>query len=331
MALDSQLKAYAEQLAARGDPPRHTVSPQVARAMRAADLAADLAAGLVRPEPVSHVEDRTIDAPASPIALRIYTPRGVGPFAIVVYFHGGGWVLGNLASHDSHCRSIANGAGCVVVAVDYRLAPEHTFPAAPEDCYAATRWASEHVAELNGDAARLVVAGDSAGGNLATVVALMARERGGPPLAFQLLIYPITDARMLTDSYVTNADAPMLTRADMAWFRAHYLRDDDDVTNPLVSPLLAADLDGLPPALVVTAEFDTLRDEGELYAMRLQAAGVPTMVRHYDGLAHGFFGYDLIVERAKQAKTEIITALHDALASVPTASSVTTAPTAPDA
>jgi acetyl esterase len=314
MALDPQLKAYADQLAARGNPPRHTLSPEAARAMRAAELAADMEAGLVALEPVAHIEDRSIAGPAGEIPIRIYTPHGDGPFPVAVYFHGGGWVLGNLDTHESHCRGIANGAGCVVVAVDYRLAPEHKFPAAPEDCYAATRWAEEHAAEINGDRTRLAVAGDSAGGNLAAVVALLARDRGAPPIAFQLLVYPITDLRMQTVSYTENADAPMLTRDDMIWFRGHYIRDDEDVTNPLVSPLLAEDLSGLPPALIVTAEYDPLRDEGEFYGEQLLAAGVPATVRRYDGLAHGFLSHDLIVDRAKYAKAETIVALHDALA-----------------
>jgi acetyl esterase/lipase len=313
MTLDPQLKAYADRLAAKGDPPRHTLSPERARAMRAADLAADLEAGLVALEPVARIENRTIPGPDGEIPIRIYTPHGDGPFPSVVYFHGGGWVIGNLDTHDSHCRSIANGAGCVVVAVDYRLAPEHKFPAAPGDCYAATCWAAAHAVELNTDRARLALAGDSAGGNLAAVVALLARERGGPAIAFQLLVYPITDLRMQTASYTDNADAPMLTRDDMNWFCGHYIRRDEDLVNPLVSPLLALDLSGLAPALIVTAEYDPLRDEGEMHGERLRVVGVAATVRRYDGLAHGFLGYDLMVERAKDAKAETIAALRTAL------------------
>jgi acetyl esterase len=323
MPLDPQLKAYADQLAARGNAPRSTLTPEMVRARDAVEFAAEAAERT--PEPVAHVTSRTIPAPAGEIAIRIYTPDGVGPFPIVVYFHGGGWVLRNLDTHDSHCRSIANGAGCVVVNVDYRLAPEHKFPAAPDDCYAATVWTAAHAEEINGDPARLAVAGDSAGGNLAAVISLMARERGGPAMAFQLLVYPITDLRMQTISYAENAAAPMLTRDDMIWFRGHYLRGDEDILNPLASPLLAHDLNGLPPALIVTAEYDPLRDEAELYGQRLEQAGVSAVVRRYEGLAHGFFGYDLIVERAKEAKSETIAALRDALASpLP-------APSAPDA
>jgi acetyl esterase len=314
MALDPQLKAYADQLAAKGDPPRHTLTPESVRALQDTELASDLVGGVLRPEPVARVEERAIAGPAGALRLRIYTPAGHGPLAITVYFHGGGWVLGSLDTHDSHCRSIAIGAHTVVVSVGYRLAPEDRFPAAVEDCYAATHWVAEHAAELNGDAGRLAVAGDSAGGNLATVVALLARDRGGPHVSCQLLIYPITDLRMQSASYAEHADGPMLTRDDMVWFCDHYLRDREEVTNPYASPALAADLRGVAPALIVTAEYDPLRDEAERYGERLREAGVSTMVRRFNGLAHGFFGQDLLVDRARDAKVETITALREALA-----------------
>jgi acetyl esterase len=312
MGLDPQLKAYADQLAALGTPPRHTLTPETVRMAMAAELA--MQADKTTPKPVANVESRTIPGPAGEIPIRIYTPQGDGPFPVVVYFHGGGWVLGNLETNDGICRAVANGAACVVVAVDYRLAPEHKFPAAPEDCYAATLWAARHIEEINGDRARLAVAGDSAGGNLAAVVALMARDRGGPSLAFQMLVYPITDLRMTSASYEENAHAPMLTRDDMIWFREHYIRDARDVMNPLASPLLVEDLSGLPPALIVTAGYDPLRDEGEQYGERLQDAGTPVMVRRYDDLAHGFLRLDLIVDRAREANAETIAALRTALA-----------------
>ncbi len=312
MTLDPQLKAYADQLAATDAPPRHTLSPETVRMTMAAELEAQ--ADQAPPEPVARVENRTIPGPDKAIPIRIYTPQGDGPFPVVVYFHGGGWVLCNLETHDSICRGVANGAACIVVAVDYRLAPEHTFPAAPEDCYAATRWAAQHAGEINGDPARLAVAGDSAGGGLAAVVALMARDRGGPPLTFQLLVYPITDLRMGSASYEENADAPMLTRDDMIWFRDHYIRDAEDMTDSLASPLLAPDLSGLPPALIVTAGYDPLRDEGEAYGERLRAAGTEATVRRYADLAHGFLGLDLIVDRAREARAETIAALRAALA-----------------
>jgi len=200
-----------------------------------------------------------------------------------------------------------------VVAVDYRLAPEHRFPVAPEDCYACTEWVAAHIEQLNGDTTRLAVAGDSAGGNLAAVVAQMARDRGGPAVSFQCLVYPITDLRMASASYVENANAPFLTRDDMIWFRSHYLRDAQDSTNPLASPLLAEDLHGLPPAIIVTAEHDPLRDEGERYGALLQAAGGEAIVRRQDGLPHGFLGLDRVSDGAKAAKDETILALRHAL------------------
>lgn len=311
MPLDPQLRAYADQLAALGAPPRHTLSPEVVRAAMAAELAAG--ADQAQPEPVARVENQTIPGPAGELPVRVYTPDGDGPFPIVVYFHGGGWVLGNLDSHDGICRGLAREAGCVVVAVDYRLAPEHAFPAAPEDCYAATRWAAQHAERLKGDPARLAVAGDSAGGNLAAVVAHMARDRGGPALVAQALIYPITDLRMRTASYDENADAPILTRDDMIWFRKHYIRCLDDALDPLASPALAENLSGLPRALIVTAGYDPLRDEGDLYGERLLAAGVPVTMRRYDDLTHGFLGMGLISDRARLARAETFAALRVAL------------------
>ncbi|HIG00948.1 MAG TPA: alpha/beta hydrolase, partial [Myxococcales bacterium] len=221
----------------------------------------------------------------------------------------GGFVIGDLDTHDGTCRELAVGAECLVVSVDYRLAPEHPFPAAPEDCYAATAWLAEHCAELGGDPARLAVGGDSAGGNLAAAVALMARERGGPPLAHQLLIYPVTDYGFDTASYRENAEGYMLTRPLMEWFWNHYLADPAQGDNELASPLRAASLAQLPPATVITAEFDPLRDEGEAYAQRLSEAGVKTEMTRYDGVFHGFFGMGAAIDKAKQAVDEACTAL----------------------
>src|SRR5262245_57134263 len=311
MALDHQVRIYADQLASAGAPPRHTLSPNVVRQAEAAELRLEQVQTI--PEPVGRVENKALASSATQIPIRVYTPHGFGPFPIVVYFHGGGWVLCNLNTHDPICRSVANGAGCVVVAVDYRLAPEHRFPAAPEDCYAATCWVADHLEDLNGDTAHLAVAGDSAGGNLAAVVAQMARDQGGPAVSFQCLVYTITDLRMTSASYEENATAPFLTRDDMIWFRSHYLRDAQDITNPLASPLLAEDLHGLPPAIIVTAEYDPLRDEGERYGALLQAAGGEAIVRRQDGLPHGFLGLDRVSDRAKAAKEDTILALRHAL------------------
>jgi acetyl esterase len=222
-----------------------------------------------------------------------------------VYFHGGGWVLGSLATHDGICRSLAAGAGCVVVSVDYRLAPEHRYPAAAEDCYAATQWCAAHAAELGADGSRVAVGGDSAGGNLSAVVAQMARDRGGPPLVFQLLIYPVTDAARDTQSYRENAEGYLLTAGDMAWFWNHYLGDARARgAEAYASPIRAASLAGLPPALVITAEFDPLRDEGEAYGAALESAGVAAKVTRYDGMIHGFFGLGAMIDRANSAVQE---------------------------
>jgi acetyl esterase len=229
------------------------------------------------------------------IPVRVYTPEGEGPYPILVYFHGGGWVLGDLEAQDADCRNIADGAGCVVVSVDYRLAPEHKFPGPAEDAYRGTCWVAEnanHIGDVRaaGERALLAVGGTSAGGNLAAVVALMARDRGGPPLACQVLTVPVTDYRFDTDSYRKNGEHYVLTTGEMQWFWKHYLARADDGVDPYASPLRAPDLSLLPPALIQTAEFDPLRDEGRAYAERLSAAGVPVTYRCYDGMIHMMLG-----------------------------------------
>ena len=255
--------------------------------------------------PVAGIADRVIPGPAGDIPIRIYTPEGVGPFALLVYFHGGGFVVGSIDGADMICRALCHGAGCIVVSVGYRLAPEHTFPAAPDDCLAATRWAAGHAAELGADPARLAVAGDSAGGNLAAVTALRMRDEGGPPLRGQLLIYPVADYHTPpTPSYLANADGYLLTRAMMIWFWGHYLNHAGEADDPHAAPLRAPDLAGLPPALVITAEFDPLRDEGERYAERLRLAGVPTALSRYDGMIHGFLLLADLFEESRRATNE---------------------------
>jgi len=220
---------------------------------------------------------------------------------VLVYLHGGGWVLCSIETHDPTCRELANGAGCVVVSVGYRLAPEHRFPAPAEDCYAALEWVARNTASLGGDPARIALGGDSAGGNLTAAVTLMARDRGGPRLVHQLLVYPVLDHAFDTDSYRENADGLLLTRDMMRSFWASYLAREEDGRHPYASPLRASDLAGLPPAHVITAEYDPLRDEGEAYARRLAAAGVPCVQRRYDGMIHGFFGFTQMVDRARDA------------------------------
>jgi acetyl esterase len=254
---------------------------------------------------VATIADRTIPGPGGPLRLRVYTPSGPGPFPLLVFFHAGGFVVCDLDTHDPMCRNLCSGANCVVVSVDYRLAPEHRFPAAPDDCLAATRWAGEHAAELGADPARVAVAGDSAGGTLAAVTALRVRDEGGPRLAGQLLVYPPTDLELpARPSLVENAEGYWLTSKDMAWFRGLYLNDPSEARHPHASPMHAADLRGLPPALVITGEYDPLRDEGEEYAARLRNAGATTAVSRYDGVIHGFFSLRGLVDKSDAAVEE---------------------------
>ena len=253
-----------------------------------------------RPD-VAAVKDLEIPGPAGGIPVRVYRPSERSDLPVLVYLHGGGWAICSLETHDASCRQLANDAGCMVVSVDYRLAPEHRFPAAPEDCYAALTWTAENAASLGGDARRLAIGGDSAGGNLSAVVSLMARDRKGPRLCHQLLVYPVTDHAFDTDSYRENADAPILTREIMQGFWGHYLGRPEDGRHPYASPLRAEDLSGLPPAHVITAEYDPLRDEGEAYARRLSAAGVPVVQRRFEGMVHGFFGFGELIDDAREA------------------------------
>jgi acetyl esterase len=220
-------------------------------------------------------------------------------------------VIGSIETHDGLCRQLANAAGCIVVSVDYRLAPEHPYPAAAEDAYAATRWVVDNARSFGGDPSRVAVGGDSAGGNLTAVVSLMARDRGGPPLVQQLLIYPVTDAPTDKGSYRSNAEGYFLTADMMQWFWRHYTGEAGSA-EPYACPLRAKSLAGLPPALVVTAEFDPLRDEGEVYAARLREAGVPVHLSRYDGMIHGFFAMSAFLDRARAAVAEAAEALRGA-------------------
>jgi acetyl esterase len=249
---------------------------------------------MARPAPLNDarlasIRDQAMDGPGGKLGLRIYTPKGEGPHPLLVFFHGGGFVVGDLNSHDDLCRRLAAQAGRVVVSVDYRLAPEHPFPAASDDCLAATRWAADHARELRADPARIVVAGDSAGGNLAAVTALRLRDEAGPRLSGQLLYYPVTDYfDPGTPSYRENAEGRLLTREAMVWFWEQYLSNPTQAADPRACPLRAPDLAGLPPALVLTAGLDPLRDEGEAYAQRMKAAGVEAHLTRYPHSIHGF-------------------------------------------
>jgi acetyl esterase len=307
MPLDPQAKALLEQLQAMGGPQLHELPVPLARQAMAA-MTALQGAG----EDVARVENRRIPGPAGEIPVRIYTPAGNAPFPMLVYFHGGGWVIGDLETHDRICRALANRAGCLVLSVDYRLAPEHRFPAAAEDCYAATLWTARNAEALGADPARIAVGGDSAGGNLSAVVALMARDRKEPQICFQLLVYPVTDAGCDTPSYDENAEGYLLTRDAMQWFWNHYTGSGGDREHLYASPLRARSVHGTPPALVLTAEFDPLRDEGERYAALLREHGVAVTLTRYDGMIHGFFGMTTMLDQARTAMDEAAAALRRA-------------------
>ena len=291
----------------------------------AADVRARLKAlpDLPITEEVASVEDRTISGPGGDLAVRIYQPvaQPHDPLPGVVYFHGGGWVICDLDSHDGGCRRITNEIQAVVVSVDYRLAPEHPWPAAADDAYAALCWVHEHADELGIDPSRIAVAGDSAGGNLAAVVALMARDKGGPPIAFQLLVYPVIDSTVERVRHVSreeNAVGYFLILEQMEWYRTQYLPHEDAGSEPYVSPNAAESLEGLPPACIVTAEMDLLRDEGEHYAELLEAAGVPVTLYRAPGMFHGFFNMDAALEGSKKAQQVAFDAMREALGSVRT-------------
>jgi acetyl esterase len=292
-------------------PKLHQMPPPQAR-----EMMRQMSTMTLSPPEIASVANRTIPGPAGEIPIRVYTPKvGGAPRPVIVFFHGGGWVIGDLETHDAPCRQLANAVPAVVVAVDYRLAPEHKFPAAPDDCYAALRWVADNAASIGGDPKRrLAVCGDSAGGNLSAVVALMARDRGGPTLAAQILVYPATDLTCDAPSHVTNGTGYFLDAEMMAWFIGHYVRSAADKTEPYGSPLRARDLSGLPPAVVITAEFDPLRDEGESYARRLREAGVPVELKRYDGMIHGFFSMDALFPEAGQAIALAASALKKAFA-----------------
>lgn len=312
MTLDPKVRELLDLTA--DAPPIGTVPVQVMREDTPSQMAAWFRMGLVSTL-VAAVEDRLIPGPAGDLPVRIYTPEGRGPFPLVVFFHGGGWVLGDLETHDPMCRALCAGADCVVVSVGYRLAPEHPFPAAVEDALAATRWVAVHAAEISGDPARIALAGDSAGGNLSAVTAIRIRDEGGPALRGQLLIYPAVGYHTPpTPSYIENAEGYGLTRESAFWFWRQYLAEESQATNPHVAPMLAPDLRGLPPALVITAEYDVLRDEGELYVERLRAAGVSARASRYDGVHHRFAELIGILDQAGQARDEMCAWLREVLA-----------------
>ena len=308
--LHPQLRAMLERIAEAGYPDQTTVA--VAEARRITVDRAERFYG--DPEPVDRVEPLTVDGAAGPLRARLYAVDSAAPLPIAVYFHGGGWVLGDVDSHDKGVRAITAAARCLSVSVDYRRAPEHPFPAAAEDCFAALRWVAANAARLGGDPARIAVAGDSAGGNLAAVSALTARDSGGPALAFQLLIYPVVDSDLDGGTYATLGRAPVLDRARMAYFWDSYVPDPAQRSDWRCAPLRAATHAGLPPALVIGAGVDPLFGEGAAYAEALRAAGVEAEHLAFPRMTHAFFQAPGILDDARAAVDAAGAALRRAFA-----------------
>lgn len=292
--LDPQARALIDLMIDKGVPPTHTLTPAQARTFYRERR------GFTQPDPPAMAEVR--DLAAGHVALRLFRPLPT-PHAlpVLVYLHGGGWTIGDLDTHDVLCRQLARDAGCAVVSVDYRMGPEHPFPAAVDDCVAAFRWVRAHAQELSLDVNSMAVGGDSAGGNLAAALCLVERDAGQPLPTFQLLIYPATDMRAVAPSHTTNGQGYMLTHDSIAWYRGNYLADQADWTDWRASPLLAHSHAGLPPALVLTAGFDPLRDEGLQYANALSAAGVPTQYVCFERQIHGFITMSRVIDEAHTA------------------------------
>ena len=311
MSLDVHVRNILDQMASLKLPKFSDLGPQAARA------AMKMSIFRGGDTPIGKVEDRKIAGPGGELGLRVYTPVGAteSVLAGLVFFHGGGFVIGDLDTHDDLCRCLANGSGCRVVSVDYRLAPEHPFPAAVDDSFAATKYVAAHAAEFGIDAKRLAVGGDSAGGNLAAVVAQLAKS-GGPTLAFQLLIYPVTQLGAPTDtpSMRDNGKGYFLEKEGMDWFTRCYAPDSKHRSDPRLSPLLCTDIAGQPPAYVITAGFDPLRDEGKAYADKLDAAGVPVTYVNYPGMVHGFFSMRGLIPKAREAVSAAAAAVREGVA-----------------
>jgi acetyl esterase len=285
MPLSAESMAVIQSLVAQNMPPLHGLPVAEGRALFNAAFATQPA----DQEPVARVEDKVIPVEGGTIRARLYAPASTSPLPVLVHFHGGGWVIMNIETHDGGCRSLCNKAGVAIVSVEYRKSPEHKAPVPAQDCYAALKWVVANAATLGVDPNRVGIIGDSAGGNLAAIVAQMARDKSGPKLRCQILTYPAVDATMSSPSIKENATAPLLGEAEMKWFWGHYIEGSGlDVRDPAVSPLFAASLADLPPAFVCTAEFDPLRDEGEAYANKLAAAGVEVEYKRYDSVFHGF-------------------------------------------
>lgn len=303
---DSEVQEVLDALEEEGVPEMNTLSVEDARRL----LTELFTFEDDQMDPIASVEDGSVPGRDRDIPIRTYTPEGQGSFPLLVYYHGGGWILGNLDTHDAVCRALANTAECVVVSVDYGLAPQSPFPGPVKDCYDATEYIVENAESFGGHANRVAIGGDSAGGNLAAAVAQLARDQNGPEFTHQLLIYPVTNHSFDTDSYEENAEGYFLTKADMEWFWNYYLDDELHRKNPYASPLQAHDLSDLPSASVFTAGFDPLRDEGIAYAERLDTAGVNVTHHHYGGAIHGFFGM-LVEPEIPQARDAVSAAAND--------------------
>ena len=302
MPLDPQAEALLGSMKDAGAKPFETMTPAEARV--AAWAFKDLGGP---PEEVGSLHHRFVPGPTADLPVRIYRPSGARDEHLpgLVYFHGSGWVVLNVEICDAFSRALANRTGCVVVAVNYQKAPEHKFPIPLDDCYAATRWVFDNAGELGVDPTRIGVIGDSAGGNLAAAVTLRARDEKGPQLAYQVLVYPAVQYGWDTPSALANAEGFLLQRASMEYFWKHYVRSPSDAEHPYCSPLAAEDHTGLPPALIVSAEFDPLCDDGRNYANKLQAAGVPVKFRFYDGMIHGFLWMSGVLDQSKALVDEI--------------------------
>ncbi len=308
MAIDQATAGLLEQLIASGAPPLHEMNAKDARGVMA------LLRGDAPPGPdMAEVREHRVSASGGFVPVRVFVPDGQ-PRSVIVYYHGGGWVIGSVEDYDATTRLLAQRTGSVVVSVDYRLAPEYRFPVAVDDSWAALLWANERIEELAGARVPLIVAGDSAGGNLAAIMAQRAKSAGGPEIALQVLVYPVTDCDLDTTSYLDPANQLLLSRESMVWFWDHYAPDPEARVHPDASPLRQVDLKNLPPAVVLTAEHDPLRDEGELYATRLVQAGVPVRHQRFDGQMHGFFTMNHVLPGADAAMDYVTAAIDDQLA-----------------
>ena len=310
MPLNPQVKGLLDAMAAAEAPPMTELPPEAAREMYRA------MASIEARVDVEGVDDRSVSGPHGDVPVRIYTPAEAADAGrgVLLWIHGGGWVIGDIDTADPTARLLAQGSGCVVVSVDYRLSPEHRAPVALDDCWAVLGWVVDHAGELGVDPTRIAVGGDSAGGNLSALLAIRARDAGGPAICFQLLVYPVTDLTRSHASYEENAEGYMLTRDVMGWFIDHHLGDGIDPKDPRVSPFHVDSLEGLPKALVITAEYDPLRDEGEAYAARLGDAGVEVEAVRYDGQIHGFFAMATMVDDGRAAVDRAAAALRGELA-----------------